>query len=55
MTGAGLSVGRADAYPVSDDPMAGRPFSGTIDTVVFTLDGAPHSDDDEVEVAIAVQ
>jgi arylsulfatase A-like enzyme len=55
MTGAGLSIGRADAYPVSDDPTAGRPFDGTIDTVVFTLDGAPHADDDEVEVAIAVQ
>ncbi len=35
--------------------MAGQAFSGTIDTVVFTLDGAPHTDDDEVEVAIAVQ
>ena len=55
MTGAGLSIGRADAYPVSDDPMAGQPFSATIDTVVITLDGEPHSDEDEVEVAIAVQ
>ncbi len=55
MTGAGLSVGRADAYPVSDDPMAGQPFTATIDTVVFTLEGAPYVDDDDVEVAIAVQ
>jgi arylsulfatase A-like enzyme len=55
MTGAGLSVGRADAYPVSDDPIAGQPFTGTIDTVVIALEGPPYSDDDEVEVAIAVQ
>jgi hypothetical protein len=55
LTGAGLSIGRADAYPVSDDAPAGEPFSGTIDTVVFALDGLPHVSDDEVEVAIAVQ
>jgi arylsulfatase len=55
LTGAGLSIGRADAYPVSDDPSAAEPFTATIDTVVFALDGTPHVDDDDVEVAIAVQ
>jgi hypothetical protein len=55
LTGAGLSIGCADAYPVADDPAAGQPFTGTIDTVVFALDGIAHSDGDEVEVAIAVQ
>jgi arylsulfatase len=55
LTGAGLNIGRADAYPVADDPPAGEPFTATIDTVVFALGGAAHVGDDEVEVAIAVQ
>jgi hypothetical protein len=55
LTGAGLSIGRADAYPVSDDPAAGEPCTVTIDTVVISLDGVAHTSDDDVEVAIAVQ
>lgn len=55
ITGAGLHVGRADAYPVSDDPPAGEPFGGTIDTVVIAVEGPPHVDDADVEVAIATQ
>jgi arylsulfatase len=55
ITGAGLRVGHGDPYPVADDPAAGAPFTATIDTVVFALDGAAHASDDEVEVAIAVQ
>ena len=39
MTGAGLSVGRADPYPVTADPAAGRPFSGAVDTVVVSIEG----------------
>jgi arylsulfatase A-like enzyme len=55
MTGAGLSIGCADAYPVSDDPSAGRPFSGVVHSVVITVEGPPHEDEGEVDVAIAVQ
>jgi arylsulfatase A-like enzyme len=55
MTGAGLSIGRADAYPVSEDPAAGEPFTGTIETVVISVDGPAHLDEAEVEAAIAAQ
>ncbi len=55
MTGAGLFIGRGDAYPVCDRPAAGATFTGSIDTVVFSVEGAAHVDPDEVETAIAVQ
>ncbi len=55
ITGAGLHIGRGDPYPVSADPAAGRTFTGAIDTVTFSVEGAPHVDPDEVETAIAAQ
>lgn len=55
VTGAGLSIGRSDPYPVSDDPAAAQPFSGRIDTVVIRVEGLRHSDESEVDAAIAVQ
>jgi arylsulfatase len=55
MTGAGLHIGHADAYPVSDDPAAGQAFTGALHTVVFSVEGDAHVDPDEVETAIAVQ
>ncbi len=55
MTGAGLSIGRADVYPVSEDPAAAEPFTATIETVVISVDGPAHLDEAEVEAAIAAQ
>jgi arylsulfatase A-like enzyme len=53
MTGAGLSIGRADAYPVCADPHAGTPFAGTIDSVVIEFEG-PSGVDQLAELAKAV-
>ncbi|MEZ5167528.1 MAG: hypothetical protein R2695_13935, partial [Acidimicrobiales bacterium] len=56
MTGVGLTVGRPDPLPPSDDPGAGRPFNGEIDTVVIEVDGDPHADPEtDVATALAAQ
>ncbi|MCH7790515.1 MAG: hypothetical protein IH940_13905, partial [Acidobacteria bacterium] len=56
LTGAGLTVGRANALPVCDDRGAGVAFSGTIDRVVIALDGDQWSDPAaDAEAAIAAQ
>lgn len=56
MTGAGLSIGRADSYPVSDEPAAGQPFTGRIETVVIALEGESGIDQlAELERAVEAQ
>ena len=55
MTGAGLSIGRSDPYPVCEDPPAGLPFNGRIETVVISVDGPTYLDAADVEAAIAAQ
>jgi len=56
LTGAGLTIGRADAYPVCIDTGAGAPWSQQIVRVVITVDGPPHVDpEQEAETAFARQ
>ncbi len=56
LTGAGLTVGRANHLPVSDMRGAGRPFTGDIDSVVVELFGPPWSDPEaDAQAAIAAQ
>ena len=55
MTGAGMTVGAADPFPVCDAEGAATPFTGTIDTVVISVEGAPHADPSEVDSALAAQ
>ncbi len=55
ITGAGLTIGCADPYPVSPAPGAGAPFSGVIEQVVIRTEGAGHEDPADVDVAIARQ
>ncbi|MDH3707342.1 MAG: sulfatase-like hydrolase/transferase [Acidimicrobiia bacterium] len=56
ITGAGLTVGRADPYPVCDDDAASRPWSGHIDNVMIEVDGPAHIDPEaEAQTAIAAQ
>ncbi|MGI9602976.1 MAG: sulfatase-like hydrolase/transferase [Acidimicrobiales bacterium] len=56
ITGAGLTVGRADPYPVCPDPAAGRPWSGQIDRIIIDVEGDPHHDPEaEAATAIAAQ
>ncbi len=55
ITGAGLTIGCSDAFPVSPEPAAGAPFSGVIDRVVIRTEGAAHEDPADVDIAIARQ